>query len=328
MKTVVVLLCFSLCASAVSVFSQKQDTLTQQDGVSQEYRQYMSAFNKVYSSEEIIIRAKIYSQKVAQINAHNVDSTQTYKRGVNQFTDWTDEETNEWLPLLAEPPKSSVVVETLATLPQAPASVDWREKGAVNAVKDQGQCGVCWAFGSTAAVESAHFIATGKLVSMSESQQVTCNKEGGCNECAFQFLKTNAACTEESFPYECPEKRTCPKCVAAMSVIRNYTVIQASNEAALMAAVARQPVAIGIAASGSFMSYSSGIFQGPCPGGRNHAVAIIGYGSENGMDYWIIRNSWGSGWGEKGYIRIRRNVPNVPDGLCLLATDASVPSIN
>jgi len=107
--------------------------------------------------------------------------------------------------------------------------------------------------------------------------------------------------------------------------LKNYTRIQTSNEVALKAAVYRQPVAIGIAAAGQFMSYSSGIFDGTCPGGRDHAVLIVGYGTENGKDFWILKNSWNTGWGEKGYMRIARGL--TADGLCLLATDPSVPYI-
>jgi KDEL-tailed cysteine endopeptidase len=299
--------------------------------VSEDFASYMSDYGKVYSSkEEVLSRQQIYFDNVKRIELHNANPHKTYEKGINQFTDMTEEEFLEAFPELPPIPDDVEVEDPIARLGgmAPPDAWDWRTKGAVTAVKNQGQCGVCWAFASTAAAESAYFIQKGTLISLSESQQVICNTHGGSNENAFTYLRTHGAFSEAAFPYECPEKRTgCPSIASAVPSIHNFTILTASNEEALKAGVYAQPVAIGIAASGDFASYRSGVFTGPCPGGRNHAVLIVGYGTDAATrrDYWLIKNSWGPGWGESGYIRIQRNVPNVRDGLCLLATDPSVP---
>jgi len=267
-------------------------------------------------------------KNVAKIAAHNANPHKTYTMGINQFTDMTEEQIKIWKGPYTDSRPTGTPVTTYADLPLAPPdSWDWRQHGAILPIKDQQQCGVCWAFASTSAVESAYFIDNKQLISLSESQQADCDTSGGCNECAFEWLKKNRPCTENSYSYQCPDNRGCKACTVGAPTIRSYAVVKQSNESALKAAVYERPVAIGIAASGDFMNYRSGVFGGSCPGGRDHAVVIIGYGSEGGKDFWILRNSWGTGWGESGYMRIARGGHGA-DGICLLATDPSVPYFN
>jgi len=291
-----------------------------------DYEAYCQHFNK-----ESTIEGKLtYFENVAKVIKHNSNPKKTWSMGINRFTDMSEEQRKTWKgyydPLL----KGETLYNSapLADLPLAPPdSWDWRSHGAVNPIKDQGACGVCWAFASAGATESAHFIDQKQLVSLSESQLAECDTtSGGCNECAFTWYKSNRPCSESSYPYECPAK-TCRSCAVATTAIKSFAVVHQSNETALKAAVYDRPVAIGIAAAGDFMSYRSGIFTGSCPGGRDHAVVIVGYGTENGQNFWILRNSWNTGWGESGYMRVARGGHGA-DGMCLLATDPSVPYFN
>jgi KDEL-tailed cysteine endopeptidase len=316
MKSIALLLCLVVLAAAIVI---------DHEPASMDYLAYCKEYNKVYTKEG----EQTFLKTVAKINAHNLNPERTYDMGINQFTDMSEEALKAFKGFYSDAPRMEAArVLTDKDLPQAPPdSWDWRAQGAVLPIKDQQQCGVCWAFAATSAVESAFFIDHKQLISLSESQQADCDTAGGCNECAFKYLQTHQACTESSYPYQCPDSRGCRSCTAATPVIKSYAVVQQSNETALKAAVFERPVAIGIAASGDFMNYKNGIFSGSCPGGRDHAVVLVGYGSQNGQNFWILRNSWNTGWGENGYMRIARG-GHGNDGICLLATDPSVPYFN
>jgi len=316
MKSFLVLLCVACCVSVALGVAAKPFKIS---SIRAHYHSYCLEYGKEATEKG----AAIFAANVEKINAHNANPLKSYTKAINKFTDMSDDELKAFLGDYHDSPLQNV--QTKFDLPTAPpASWDWRSQGAVNPIKDQGQCGVCWAFAATSAVESAYFINSKKLVSLSESQQANCDTSGGCNECAFQWLQSVQPCTEASFPYKCPDSRGCPACTVGAPKIKSFVRLPVSNETALKSAVYTQPVAIGIAAAGDFMSYSSGIFDGSCPGGRDHAVVLVGYGTENGKDYWILRNSWNTGWGEKGYMRIARGGHGA-DGICILATDPSVP---
>nr|CAA84378.1 cysteine proteinase [Vicia sativa] len=213
-----------------------------------------------------------------------------------------------------------------------PSSIDWRNKGAVTGVKDQGQCGSCWAFSTIAAVEGINQIKTQKLVSLSEQQLVDCDTEenegcnGGLMEYAFEFIKQNGITTESNYPYAAKDG-TCDveKEDKAVS-IDGHENVPINNEAALLKAAAKQPVSVAIDAGGyNFQFYSEGVFTGHCDTDLNHGVAIVGYGvTQDRTKYWIMKNSWGSEWGEQGYIRMQRGISS-REGLCGIAMEASYP---
>jgi len=190
-------------------------------------------------------------------------------------------------------------------------TVDWRKKGAVNAVKNQGQCGSCWAFSTVGALEGAHWVKTGKLVSLSEQQLVDCSTENnGCNggsmDLAFAYTETSKLETEASYPYTATDG-TCQATDAAGIVgATGYTDVAPNDNAQLLAALNKTPVSIAIEADqGVFQGYQGGILNSAdCGTNLDHGVLIVGHGSEGGQDYWVVRNSWGPSWGEKGYIRI------------------------
>nr|GLL45859.1 oryzain alpha chain-like [Ipomoea trifida] len=214
----------------------------------------------------------------------------------------------------------------------APFSVDWRKRGAVTHVKDQGECGSCWAFSATGAMEGINAIATGELVSLSEQQLIHCDAwnegcEGGYMGYAYEWVLHNGGISvEEDYPYS-GKDGNCSGGVKNVTINEYKDVAQ--DESALLCAVAKQPVSVAIDASAlDFQLYSGGIYYGDCSDDAddiNHAVLIVGYGSAGGQDYWIVKNSWGTSWGLEGYAYIRRNT-HLRYGACAINAMASYPT--
>merc|ERR1711959_77770 len=197
----------------------------------------------------------------------------------------------------------------------APASIDWSTKGAVTPVKDQGQCGSCWAFSSTGGLEGQWEIATGNLQSLSEQQLVDCSKQNsGCNgglmDYAFQFYESTSVATESSYAYT-GRDGTCKSSYTTAIPEGGVTGFKdISSESALLDAVANTgPVSVAIEADQmSFQMYSGGVLTGSCGTNLDHGVLAVGYGTSSGTDYWKVKNSWGASWGANGYVLIQRGV--------------------
>lgn len=216
---------------------------------------------------------------------------------------------------------------------QLPASVDWVAKGAVTSVKNQQQCGSCWAFSTTGAVEGLHFVKTGKLVSMSEQQLMDCSYnegdhscEGGLMDYAFQYILDNKGlCSEQDYPYKAKDEKTCSKC-KPVTTIQGFHDVAKNNEKDLQKHVAEQPVSVAIQANHiNFQLYHKGVFNDQrCGHNLDHGVLAVGYGVENGSPYWLVKNSWGAGWGDHGYIKLARGVKD-SHGMCGIAMSASYP---
>ena len=281
--------------------------------VAVKYMGYLGEFGKSYiTSEEFAMRKALFTQTDAVINEHNATES-SFKLGHNKFSDWTDYERSQLLGYIApDTEKEPVWLE-----PTNEASVDWRTKNAVTPVKDQGQCGSCWTFSSTGALEGAHSIASGKLLSFSEQQIVDCAnlKHGypsfGCNggnqSVAFKYLERNMAELESVYPYTA-KNGTCQynKSSATAVDVSTYTIVTKDNVEQMKAAVAKQPTSVSIEADKMvFQQYKSGIFDSPkCGTKLDHATLVVGYGTDNGTDYWIMKNSWGTVWGEEGYMQL------------------------
>lgn len=293
---------------------------------------------RIRNGKEFVQRLENFMRANDKIERHNARSDVTYKLGHNQFSHLTPEEwraqyTGINRPNLREPASG---VEDFANAPRA-AEVDWVKAGAVTPVKNQGSCGSCWAFSTTGALEGAYFIKYGELISFSEQQLVDCDRvDAGCNggwmDRAFGWIKRNGGlCTGADYPYVSGTTQKAGTCQTTCeevqgSKIASWTQVE-STDAALVGALNQQPVSVAVQADqDAFMLYAGGVVTGYCGTNLDHGVLAVGYGTDNGVDYYKVKNSWGTSWGEGGYIRIARNV-NQEGGQCGILSAASYPTL-
>ena len=307
-----------------------------------QFTNFQERFRKRYENmQEMETRFQIFTSNLRNIILHNLDLTQNFTMGVNQFTDLTPQEfKDQYVGGLKTEVGSYGCKSFSSSASGSPSSIDWREKSAVTSVKDQGQCGSCWTFSSTGAVEGAWAIATGKLIDLSEQELVDCavGREYGSHGCsggqmegAFKFIIENGQCSAASYPYTSGTTKTggsCQKCSPAAE-ITSCSDVKPNDQISLKAAVAKQPIAIAIEADTRyFQSYSSGILtSSSCGTNLDHGVLIVGYGTENGQDYWLVKNSWGTSWGDNGYVKIARSSSTNDPGICGIAMDPSFPTV-
>jgi cathepsin L len=330
---------FFAAVSARSLRKMELTTFLSEGDEWNQFSNFQERFSKRYESmQEMETRFQIFRSNLRNIILHNLDHTQNFTMGINQFTDLTPQEfKDQYVGGLREEVGSYGCKSFSSSASGAPSSIDWRQKGAVNPVRDQGQCGSCWAFATTANAESVWAISTGQLLDLSEEFLVDCASgvgyfNMGCNggqpDSAFKYMINNGQCTEASYPYKAGTTKTagsCQKCTAAPVHFSGCYDVTPKDQVSLMAAVSKQPVVIAIEADTRyFQSYSGGILDSTSCGEKlDHAVEIVGYGTENGVDYWNVRNSWGPTWGESGYVRIKKTSSTNDIGICGLAAEPS-----
>merc|ERR1711976_29389 len=299
---------------------------------------FKSHHNKQYAEAEEKMRRFIWERNMREIINHNYAADMghhTFRLGMNEHGDLSDEEYATFLTGLRmnENRTSDNPTFLEPEFMEMPKMVDWRKKGAVTPVKNQGQCGSCWAFSTTGSLEGQHFRKTGKLVSLSEQNLVDCSTKWGNQGCngglmdnAFQYIKDNDGIdTEEAYPYNADEEPCHFKTRNVGATDKGAVDLPAGDEHALKEAVATVgPISIAIDASHeSFQLYASGVYDEPeCSStALDHGVLVAGYGTEEGSDYWLVKNSWGPTWGREGYVYMARN----KDNQCGVASQASYP---
>jgi len=271
-----------------------------------QFIEFTRTYNKQYAAESMFAKYNTFKSWVDFVRNHNV-ANNTWEAGINEFSDLTEAEFAAiYLTGLAGADSAPVDVTEPVDLSELPNDVDWRGK-AVTPVKNQGQCGSCWAFSATGAMEGFAATKGGKgLLNLSEQQLVDCSGSTGNQGCnggwpswAITYSSQKGSCNQQSYPYTGRGGACKTSC---SSVFKPSGAPTGSSENTLVAQLANFPISIAVDASGGFQSYKSGTFSGPCGSQLNHAVLAVGYTSA----YYIVKNSWGTGWGASGYIMMAR----------------------
>ena len=304
------------------------------------FESFVEKYNKNYENKEIYnMKKQVYEKNLHKINQLKQEHPNIVF-DMNTYGDLTHNEFHDTMKGYQKTKLSRFTKtkgcdeyhsnETI----NIPSSWDWRSEGGVTPVKDQGQCGSCWSFSSTGAMEGAWFVSTGQLVSLSEQQLVDCSTRYinfGCNggemDHAFDYAIDNGMCLEVDVPYlaetdSCSDSElNCNKVAYFSSCVD----VPSKNEVALQEAVYMNPVSVAIEADTSvFQFYKGGVLNSEqCGTSLDHGVLVVGYGTENNQDYWIVKNSWGSNWGENGYIRIAKSSSTSTNGVCGIAMQPS-----
>lgn len=294
-----------------------------------EFYRYIAKYGKSYGTkEELELRSLIFKNNLAHITGRNGENGLTYRLGLNKFADMTNEEFRKRLGRKKNHQLVSNEQYTFLEDNAIPTSVDWRKKGAVNPVQDQGQCGSCWAFSATSAIEGAHFIATGKLVKLAEQQFVDCaggsygneGCNGGDETSAMQYAEKYPVELEDTYPYT-GEDGSCEWTKSeGVVTVKKVNRVTPNNSQQLMAAIAQVPTTVAVEADTDFQFYNGGVLNNPdCGTDLDHAILAVGYDQKGG--YYIVRNSWGADWGEDGYIRLA--ITKSGPGICGVQADPS-----
>ncbi|KAG9135606.1 hypothetical protein Leryth_002340 [Lithospermum erythrorhizon] len=299
------------------------------------FARFAHKYGKRYSSvEEIKKKFEVFSESLRTIRLHNKKKL-SFTLGVNEFADLTWDEFRKHR--LGAAQNCSATSKGSLKLPNVvlPEKKDWRDDGIVSPVKAQGGCGSCWTFSTTGALEAAYAQAFGKGISLSEQQLVDCagafnnfGCHGGLPSQAYEYIKYNGGLeTEEAYPYT-GEDGVCKFSSAniGVRVLDSVNITLGAEDELKYAVGLIRPVSVAFQVAGVFRLYEKGVFTstvcGNSPQDVNHAVLAVGYGIENGVPYWIVKNSWGADWGEQGYFKMEMG-----KNMCGIATCASYPVV-
>lgn len=296
------------------------------------FQEFTKSYDKQYTTHESLLHA--YTTFVSNCEFIDSYNSTTHTLEMNEYGDMTTHEFSRARQLMSVfklPSKTTCsAFETSTT--SVPSSMDWRGK-AVTSVKNQGQCGSCWSFSSAGAMEGAYAVSTGDLIDLSEQQLMDCTWSygdfgcsGGLMDNAFAYAIDHGMCLEEDVPY-LAENQKCvsmPQCDVVAKFTECFDVTP-NNQVHLKEAVSFQPVSVAIEADTRvFQFYKSGIIDSDdCGTTLDHGVLVVGYGEDSGQKYWIVKNSWGSDWGESGYVRIARSESTDDAGICGIAMQPS-----
>jgi len=299
------------------------------------FEDFKNEYGKVYLESEENHRYNTFKQNLDFVNSWD-EEARGFSVGINSFADLTVEEFKSiynGMNLNVEP-FEPVVEDWPMTAQVTGDTVNWNSKGAVTPIKNQGQCGSCWSFSATGSMEGEKFIKTGTLTSLSEQNLIDCSRAQGNNGCsggmmdaAFRYVISNRGIdTEASYRYTATGPNACKYTAANIGdTISSFTDVSRGSESALQTAVNQQPISVAIdAGHNSFQMYKSGVYYEPACSttSLDHGVLAVGYGVDTtGKDYWVVKNSWGSGWGMQGYIQMSKGRNNN----CGIATSASYP---
>lgn len=303
---------------------------------------FKTKFEKKYDTPIIEVQRRlIWERNFRHVIFHNREADkgmQTFWLGINEYADMNGHEfvamKNGLKPrnLTSHKPKLTFVDTDVNDLP---VEVDWRNEGYVTEVKNQGLCGACWAFSATGSLEGQHFKKTNDLISLSEQQLVDCCTDhgnqgcsGGIMDSAFECIKDRSGIMSEiDYPYEAKNGHCDFDRSKVVAKCTGHVALKSGSEEALQKAVATVgPISAGIDAGHyTFILYSHGVYKSEdcSPRRLDHGVLVVGYGTEDGTDYWLVKNSWGKIWGMDGYVKMARNYKN----MCGIATQASYPLV-
>jgi C1A family cysteine protease len=325
---------FTIFASLAAVAAAQVDLDDMSIDMKTRFAAFKTQFGKTYTADEEAHAMRAFAmndKKIATYNGLNL----TYTLGHNEWSDMTQDEFNSkmlggYVAKDESEKNYDLTLSDPARVAAAGDAKDWVALGAVTPIKNQGQCGSCWAFSTVMGIEGDLFVEKQKLISLSEQDLVSCDHNGdqGCNgglmDNAFKWVEENGIATEEAYPYTSGggDTGTCKKTTPAVK-ITGFTDVTPNDEAALLVAAAQQPVSVAIEADKSvFQLYKSGVLTSKACGTQlDHGVGIVGYGTLDSVDYWKVKNSWGATWGLDGYILMERNV-----NMCGISQAASYPT--
>jgi len=328
----VALVGLSLVAASVPLFIEEH--------YQNAFVRFMTQYDKKYTSDTFFPRYNVFKANLDFIEEHN-NANYSYTVAMNAFGDLTAKEfaasrngakyiDNSYLRSLNTPRHTH-------RNPANPPAVDWRSVSAVTPVKDQGQCGSCWAFSSTGSIEGVWAIAGKGLVSLSEQQLVDCSSaqgNAGCNggwyDNSYQYVISNKGITGESdYPYTAADGTCAASGKPTRATISSYTDVAQNSDSSLENAVAVNPTSVAIEADqSSFQFYSGGIYSdASCGVSLDHAVLVVGYNAQGSAKYWIVKNSWSSSWGLAGYIYMARGTTNNGQGVCGINSSPAYPIV-